>query len=147
MVMITIEMTETIDKLFIIRQKTMQGFSPRLPLLFDKDSDGAYGLNKRLDDTIRQNLKMLLLTNPGERIMDSDFGVGIRRFLFEQNTITAREQISSRIKQQVKKYLSYIQIESIDINPVDSNQENTVFINIRYSVPSLNLKDELNIAS
>lgn len=125
----------------------MQGYSPKLPLMFDKGEDGVYGLNKSLNETIRQNFRMLLLTNPGERIMDSDFGVGIRRFLFEQDTLGLREQLNSRIMQQVKKYISYIQIESIDLSPPGENEQNTMFISIRYSVPSLNLKDELNITS
>lgn len=125
----------------------MQGYSPKLPLIFDKDEDGLYGLNKTLNDTVKQNLKMLLLTSPGERIMDSDFGVGIRRSLFEQDTLALREQLNSRILQQVKKYISYIQIESIDFSAPGENEENTMFITIRYSVPSLNLKDELNIVS
>ena len=29
---------------------------------------------------IKQNLKMLILTNPGERVMDPEFGVGIKQF-------------------------------------------------------------------
>ena len=63
----------------------MQGYSPKLPLVFDKTEDGPYGLNKTILETIKQNLKMLLLTNPGERIMNSDFGVGVRVFLFQQD--------------------------------------------------------------
>jgi phage baseplate assembly protein W len=125
----------------------MQGYSPKLPLMYDKAEDGLYGLNKTINETIRQNLKMLLLTNPGERIMDSNFGVGLRNYLFQQDTSEIRYELDSKIKQQVKKYLSYVQIEEINISPPNSNEENTMFINIRYTVPSLNLKDELNIDS
>ena len=64
----------------------MQGYSPKLPLAYDSTQDGNYALNKTLIDTIRQNLKMLLLTNPGERIMMPNFGVGIRTYLFSEDT-------------------------------------------------------------
>jgi phage baseplate assembly protein W len=123
----------------------MQGFSVKLPITYDKTTDGPYALNKSLAETIKQNLKMLLLTNPGERIMNSDFGVGLTRVLFESDTQEIRDILEQRIMSQIRKYLNYITVEEINISPVDSNEENTLFINIRYSIPSLNINDELNI--
>jgi hypothetical protein len=41
----------------------MAGISVALPLQMD-ETDGAYRLNKNLKDTVKQNFKMLLLTNP-----------------------------------------------------------------------------------
>lgn len=122
----------------------MQGYSPKLPLL--KDSvDGCYGLNKTLVDTIKQNFKMLILTDPGERIMMPDFGVGIRRFLFDQDTDSVRASITTRIRQQVSQYMSFLTIDDISISSPESNDENTVFIQIKYSITNLNVKDILNI--
>lgn len=123
----------------------MQGFSVKLPLTYDKSEDGPYVLNKSLIESVKQNLKMLILTNPGERIMDSNFGVGLSRLLFEQDTEELREQLQERIGSQIAKYLNYINVQEINISPVDSNEENTIFINIRYSIPSLRVNDELNI--
>jgi len=125
----------------------MRGYSPRLPLSYDFDEDGAYSLNKKIIDSVRQNLKMLILTNPGERIMDSDFGVGIKRYIFENDTLEVREKIQSRITEQVGKYLKFISIKEINISPPNSNDENVLFINIKYHVPSLRINDELNIDS
>lgn len=125
----------------------MQGYSPKLPLVYDSAEDGLYGLNKTILDTIRQNLKMLLLTSPGERIMDSNFGVGLRKFLFEQDTQELRDSLEGKIYEQVAKYLNFIKIEQIIMSPPDSNQENILFLTIKYSIPSLNVNDELNINS
>lgn len=123
----------------------MQGFSVKLPLTYDKSEDGPYALNKSLIETAKQNLKMLVLTNPGERIMNSDFGVGLSRLLFQPDTQDLREQIEERISSQIRKYLNYINVQEINISPVGSNEENTIFINIKYSIPSLKVNDELNI--
>ncbi len=125
----------------------MQGFSPKLPLLHDKTGDGLYGLNKTLSDTVKQNLKMLILTNPGERIMDSNFGVGIRRFIFEQDTDQLRQKLSTRITEQITKYLNYVVISDIIISPPNSNDENLLFLKIIYYVPAINIKDTLNITA
>lgn len=124
----------------------MNGFSPKLPIMYSKE-DGVYTLNKTILDTIRQNLKMLLLTVPGERLTDIKFGVGLRRYLFSQDTDELRGTIQANIYEQVKKYLSYITIKDIIFNPAGSSVDNVLSITIRYTVTSLNINDELNINS
>ncbi len=61
------------------------GYSVKLPLQISP-SDGPYTLNKNLASVVKQNVKMVIFTSPGERIMDSNFGVGIRNYLFEPLT-------------------------------------------------------------
>mgnify|MGYP000439218146 FL=1 len=62
----------------------MAGLSPKLPLT--KDPQDGYALNKEYVELVQQNLKMILLTAPGERIMEPEFGVGLRNYLFQNNT-------------------------------------------------------------
>jgi phage baseplate assembly protein W len=62
----------------------MAGLSPKLPLA--PDNQDGYALNRTYFEMVQQNLKHIILTNPGERIMDPLFGVGIKKYLFEQNT-------------------------------------------------------------
>ncbi len=90
----------------------MYGIGPRLPLMKD-DIDGHFGLVKNLTDEVQQNLYNLVMTSPGERIMDIDFGVGMRRYLFEPLLPQTEGRIESRIRKQVKKYLPFVQISSI----------------------------------
>mgnify|MGYP003117770577 CR=1 FL=1 len=73
----------------------MPGLSPKLPLHIDQ-IDG-YGLTKTFKEVARQNLKMVILTNPGERIMIPNFGVGIRTYLFENATQATFNTIRKRI--------------------------------------------------
>lgn len=123
----------------------MPGLAPELPLRRD-DVDG-YGLLKTFSALAQQNLKMVILTNPGERIMDPEFGVGILRYLFEQSLPTTYSQISSRIRSQVSAYLPYITILNIDfIKPTSlENNENLLSVNIEYLVTPLRLKNTLDI--
>jgi phage baseplate assembly protein W len=124
----------------------MDGFSAKLPIMYSKE-DGVYTLNKTILDTIRQNLKMLLLTVPGERITDIKFGVGLRRYLFSQDTDELRGAIRANIYDQVRKYLSYITIIDVIFSPSGSSVDNVLSISIRYTVSGLNINDELNINS
>ena len=82
----------------------LQGISPRIPLVYDS-TDGPYQLNKNLKQTFNQNLKMLILTMPGERIMVPDFGVGLQGFLFEGVTGETFSRISTRIQEQINQYI------------------------------------------
>ena len=91
-----------------------EGFSPKLPLQVD-ESDGAYALSKTYKEVAKQNLKHLILTAPGEHIMDPDLGVGLRRFLFEPNLESVHIEIEQRIKDQVGVYLPYIQVISVTL--------------------------------
>lgn len=122
----------------------MLGYSPVLPLVYDK-TDGPYLLNKSVQQIAKQNLKMLILTSPGERVMIPNFGVGIKRFLFSQDSEQLRENINLEIYNQAKVFMPYITINELVFSPVDSNDYNTLFISIRYTIDSLSITDELNI--
>jgi phage baseplate assembly protein W len=66
---------------------------------------------------------MILFTEPGERIWDLNFGVGIKRYLFEQNTPSRRNELKLRISNQISTYLPYINILKLDINAISENDE------------------------
>lgn len=53
-----------------------QTISPRLPLA--SDTRFGYTMLVTMKQAIAQNLKCLMLTAPGERIMDPEFGVGLK---------------------------------------------------------------------
>lgn len=58
------------------------GLDAKLPLTFD-NTDKFYTVTKTIKENYQQNVKMLLLTAPGERIMLAKYGVGLRNYLFE----------------------------------------------------------------
>jgi len=88
------------------------GISPSLPLRITQ-TDGAYELNKTYRETVKQNMKNLILTNPGERIMDPDFGVGLQAFLFELDSSITRGNIIEKVREQVAIYLPFVQLQEI----------------------------------
>lgn len=124
----------------------MSGISVKLPLSID-DNDGAYKLNKTLIDVVKQNLKHLILTIPGEKIMDPLFGVGLSSYLFENNGNDTYVLIDEKIRQQISKYLSYIEVLGIDFSSDinDITNKNFVHISIRYKILPLSVNDILNI--
>tara|TARA_R100001086_G_scaffold240391_1_gene166431 strand:+ start:593 stop:970 length:378 start_codon:yes stop_codon:yes gene_type:complete len=115
----------------------MKGYSPKLPLILDPNS--GYQLTKNAKEVVSQNLKMLILTSPGERVMDPLFGVGLYNFLFELNTQLTRVEIKERIARQVKKYMPFVTIQNIIFSETDGIDidRNTLSVGIKYFVPSL----------
>ena len=116
-----------------------------MPLTLDP-RDG-YRLNRNLQEVIKQNLKMLVMTSPGERIMEPTFGVGIYNFLFELNSHITRSALRERILQQTTKYLPFVKIMGISFGPApdDDDDREMLGIVISYTIPTLKKKDKLSI--
>ena len=104
--------------------------------------DTGLGLLDTYESIATQNLIVLLMTNPGERIMDIDFGVGIRHILFENIDSAIEEVIRSEIDRQVATYLPYIEISDVlfastRTDPSVDLDENYLGIQIKFSIPDI----------
>lgn len=129
--------------------KSMSGISPRLPLLSDY-IDGSYSLNKTIRETVAQNLKNLILTEPGEKIMDPTFGVGLNSYLFENFNSTTVGRIKTRIYKQVEKYLPFVEILAVDTGQGEASKgesEQLLKIRIDFLIKPLEETDILIINS
>lgn len=122
-----------------------KGLSPKLPL--QKDPVDGYALNKDYIDLVMQNLKMLVLTAPGERIMLPDFGVGLRNYLFEQNTGSTYSVIDAKIREQVKFYMPFVEVVDVKFNPVyDTDSSGSgLNVNIDFRIIPFDLFSSLEI--
>tara|TARA_R110002110_G_scaffold125296_4_gene303172 strand:+ start:2289 stop:2693 length:405 start_codon:yes stop_codon:yes gene_type:complete len=127
----------------------LQGISPRIPLVYDQ-TDGPYQLNKTLGQTVKQNLKMLVLTVPGERVMVPSFGVGLPRFLFEQINDDTFSDITQRLSEQINLFMPAVNLE--EVNFVTSDEDRTLAFNevqvvIKYNILPFNTRDQLIITT
>ena len=124
------------------------GYSPQLPLIYDP-VDGHYKLNKTLREVVKQNIKMIVMTVPGERIMYPNFGVGARNFLFETK-VESFNNLKTKILDQVGKYLPYVQLLDVNSFEIDSSrgqfqETHRMGITINYALPDAGLNDSLTI--
>ena len=73
-------------------------------------------------DAIKQNLKMLLLTRPGEYVMDANYGVGLPDYLFLQEQEVDTSALESRIRSQASQFMPYMTIKNlaVTIEPASS---------------------------
>ena len=113
------------------------GISVSLPLKYDS-KDGPYKLNKDFVTTVRQNMKSLFLTSKGEKIMDPDFGVGLRRFLFENASESLYQSIETEARRQVQKYMPFVTLVNFSFSSPDLSE---VQFSVRYSIVPLDKVD------
>ena len=115
--------------------------SVKAPLRIDETF--GYAMNNSHRDLVKQNLKMLILTNPGERVMIPNFGVGIIKFLFEFPTAETNGAIISKIQEQVGLFMPFLNIEDITIT--EDETESALFVKIKYFIVPLAISDDLDI--
>ena len=124
----------------------MSAIGARIPLV--RDLDDGFAMLRDYNNVARQNLKMLVLTVPGERMMDPDFGVGASRFLFEQVGPDVFTRFKSRLLRQQQKYLPYLVIKDVQFVSAHTNPampENRVDIKIFYYNKVLRTSDLLSL--
>ena len=129
----------------------MSGITLKIPVQ-PSSQDGFYALTKNVRENTKQAIKMIVLTSPGERIMNPSFGVGVRQYLFEQFSDVLYKTVKGKILEQTKRHLPYVQI--IDVNFFDTNKDiieradaeaNVLAIEIKYAITNLNVFDSLFI--
>ena len=83
----------------------------------------------------KANLKNLLLTAKGERVMQPEFGTGLQSLLFEPMDDTFEDRLQDVITQTVSYWLPYINIEEIDVEMTDAMKDNhTANMTIQFTV-------------
>ena len=72
-------------------------------------------------EQIKSDLLVLLLTNPGERVMLPDFGTPLRNLVFEPNDPTIVNKTRQMIAESIRKWEPRVQIEDIIVsNTIDA---------------------------
>lgn len=123
------------------------GLAAKLPLAMS-EIFGAYDLITNYNDLVVQNLKMLILTAPGERMMDPDFGVGIRHFLFEQPGPHMYREIRQRISSQVGRYLPFIEVGMVDFGESEFAADfypHSLIVRITFNITPLSTSETLTL--
>ena len=121
-------------------------YGPQWPL--KRGTEDTFARYEQAKDQINFYLKCLLLTSKGENLSDPGYGVGLRSFLFEQNIGQASGQIQSEIELQIRNYLPYLRVASIDVNSSPDDIDNGVLnVRIEYSLPGRSTTDIFELES
>lgn len=82
-------------------------------------------------DHVREQIEQVLFTNPRERVFRPEFGVGVRRLIFEPNTALLRDVTEKRLRASLAEALQgEVDPKTLEIK-VAAEQEK-LFIRISY---------------
>lgn len=83
-------------------------------------TDGKF-LKKSSDlDLIKGQLKQLLLTNRGERVMLPNFGTNLRQYLMEPLDQATLSQIKREIMESMRRYAPNVAVSKLQVIPGDT---------------------------
>jgi phage baseplate assembly protein W len=133
----------------LTQQQTSIASTPRpvgiiTPLRLGSSDDGLLGMHYTVGETMKNNLRDLIMTNWGERLALYDYGANLGPLVTEYELgkelfdNTAMQRISSA----VAKYMAYVELEGFD-----STQQTyatnpglgSVVISVDYSIPRANI--------
>ena len=103
----------------------------------------AFESNYQTRDSIKNNLINYLLTNPGERVDNPTFGAGLREYIFTQIDNNNLEFIKEDLQDKINGNFSNIDLNNVDV--FKNVNENTIQINITYSIPNTGINDTLEL--
>ncbi len=107
------------------------------PVSFDNASDATFTMTSDFAVQIKDNLRNLLSTNHGERLMLNDFGANLRPLSYDFSSEETVSQAIANIASAVSKYMPFVSLETFE--PVTEAGEDgaTLLSKIRviYSVP------------
>ena len=104
------------------------------------DSNMSKG-TQTLKEQVKANLINVLLTVPGERVMEPEFGVGIKSYLFEQNINL--EDLKNNINDQINFYIPEISLSDVIVDFIEG--EHLLFIKIIYNIKADNSVDAIQL--
>lgn len=114
--------------------KSFLGLGLAFPLAVD--ANGALA-TVAYEEDIRQSIRIILATNPGERVMRPEFGAGLRDFVFEPADTGTMHRIRQRVQEALIDWEARIDVLEVAVT-LDTATKSTVFIRITYRVRASN---------
>jgi phage baseplate assembly protein W len=98
-----------------------------------------------LDASVRQMIRVILLTRPGEQLLHPEFGVGLEQFLHGPNTITVRRRIHDAIAAGLERFEPRITVDRIEVE-LDPERADRLDVAIAYRLRRTGQPAAVNLA-
>jgi phage baseplate assembly protein W len=128
-------MAYILDKKVVKDTKEFNDYAYGITLPVQRGNTGYFNQAFSSFEQAKANLKNLLLTRKGERIMQPNFGTGLHELLFEPMTDEFETKLQDTITKNVNYWLPYINIQEIDIEMTDAMKDShTANMTIQFTV-------------
>jgi len=95
-------------------------------------------------DNVRESIRVILMTDPGERVMLPDFGGGLRKFLFEPNIVATHRRIEEAITRSIARWEPRVALSSVDVAAADDDAQAAI-ATLRYTLVATRTRETLSL--
>ena len=103
-----------------------------LPVARVPNKDGYFATTKTTIESVKNNIRLLLQTQKGERVFQPNLGMNLKRLMFEQMTEETTIQIENNIVDVFQRWLPFVEVRDIAI--INLNDLNQVTIDIKFNI-------------
>ncbi len=102
------------------------------PLLPLPDEHGRLNF-PTLAESVRQAIRVILSTSPGEQLLRPEFGAGLKSYLGEPNTIYLRRRIHDTVSDALATWEDRILLDRVEVTEV-AEQPTHIRVEIAYRI-------------
>ena len=95
--------------------------------------------------SVRESIRIILTTEPGERLMLPSFGAGLRSFLFEPNVPATHRLIEERVQFALRRWEPRIALDAVVVgqHPADPGR---AVVTITYALVATQARDGIELS-
>ena len=124
---------------FIEDQDTRVSVGIDFPIARVGNGDGYFKTTKTTVESIKNNIRLLLQTELGDRLFQPNLGINLRGLLFEQVTEDIQIQIENNIVDAFNTWMPFVELRDIQVSNNSQNQINIkIIFNIKKTPTTLN---------
>lgn len=108
----------------------------KFPFSVDNDGPKTSARSKH----VREQIEQVLFTGPKERVFRPEFGVGVRRLVFEPNNTALRNTTLKRLNASLAEAL-HGEVDPLTLEIEVSNEDEKLIIHISYVLAAINKQE------
>lgn len=95
-------------------------------------------------ENIRQSIRIILQTEPLERLMLPNFGSGLKKLLFQPNTVETHSLIEELITRSLARWERRIKVTSVEVVG-DPKAPNVAWVTLRYKLVANQAPEQMQL--
>lgn len=95
-------------------------------------------------ENVRESIRVILTTEPGERLMLPRFGAGLKVFLFEPNSTATHRQLQERIMQALRRWEPRIRLTDVQV-AADPEDARAAVASIHYELVATQAAEQIKL--
>lgn len=133
-------MVTAMEALESLSGNTFLGRGWSFPPRFDMINNMTYMVEE--EDDIRESLRIILSTAPGERIMNPKFGCGLSSLIFDSIDSLFINRITDSVRTAVLNYEPRVTLESVRVD-TSGAYDGHVHVMLDYTIRKINVRSNI----